>query len=93
MPLNLFAYMNKIDLSICPILLITKQTQRTRSRHMSAHLMARFAPFILTMFYCNVWRTKRFDNLTVKGFNLHWCKSNVRKPAEQNLFSISSSNL
>lgn len=72
---------------------ITKQTLRqTRSRHMSAHVMARFAPFIFTVFYCNVWRTNRFDNLTVKGFNLHWFKRNFRKPAEQNLFSISSSN-
>ena len=72
---------------------ITKQTLRqTRSRHISAQVMARFAPLIFTVFYCNVWRADRFDNLTVKGSNLHWCKSNLRKPAEQNLYSISSSN-
>ena len=71
----------------------TKQTLRqTRSRHMSAHVMARFAPFIFTVFYCNVWHTARFDNLTDKGLTQHWCKSNFRKPAEQNLFSFSSSN-
>ena len=54
--------------------------------------MAAFAPFIFTVFYCNVWRTDHFDNLTVKEFNLHWCNSNLRIAAEQNLFSISCSN-
>ena len=44
------------------------------------------------VFYCNGWRTDRFDNLSAKGFNLHWCKSNFRRPVEQNLFCISSSN-
>ena len=72
---------------------IKKQTLRqTRLPHMSAHVMARLAPFIFTVFYCNVWRTDRFDNLTVKEFNLHWCNSNFRKPAEKKKFSISSSN-
>ena len=73
---------------------ITKQTLRqTRSRYMLAHVIARFAPFIFMVFYCNGWPTDRFDYLTAKGFNLHWCKSNFRRPAEQNLFCISSSNL
>ena len=57
-----------------------------------AHVMARFAPFIFMVFYCNGWQTDRFDNLTAKGFNLHWGKSNFRRPAEQNFFRISSSN-
>ena len=72
---------------------VAKQTlTQTRSHHMSAHVMVRFAPFIFMVFYCNGWRTDCFDNLTAKGFNLHLCKSNFRRPAEQNLFSISSSN-
>ena len=68
--------------------------RQTRSRHMLAHVMTRFAPFIFMVFYCNGWRTDRngFDNLTAKGFNLHWCKRNFRRPAEPNLFCISSSN-
>ena len=57
---------------------------------MLAHVMARFAPFIFMVFYCNGWQTDRFDNLTAKGFNLHWCKSNLKRPAEQNLLCISS---
>ena len=74
--------------------IITKRTLRqTRSRHISAHVMARFAPFIFTVFYCNVSQADRFENLTVKGFSLCWCKINLRKPAEQNLYSTSSSNL
>ena len=65
---------------------ITKQTLRqTKSRHISAHVMARFAPSIFTVFYCNVWQADRFDNLTVEGFNLYWCKSNLRKPAEKKI--------
>ena len=73
---------------------ITRHTlTQTRLRHMSAHIMVCFAPFIFMVFYCNGWRTDRFDNLTTKGFNLHLCKSNFRRPAKQNLFSISSSNL
>ena len=60
---------------------------------MLAHVMARFAPFIFMVFYCNGWQTDRFDNLTAKGFNLHWGKNNFRRPAEQIFFCISSSNL
>ena len=40
----------------------------------------------------HVWRSNHLNNLTVKEFNLHWCKSNFREPVEHNLFSISSSN-
>ena len=58
-----------------------KQTLRqTRSHHMSAPVMACFAPFILMLFYCSGWRTDCFDNLTAKGFNLQWCKSKFRRP-------------
>ena len=50
--------------------------------HNSAHVMARFSPFIFTVFYF----IAMFGELTVlittvKGLNLHWCKSNFRKPA------------
>ena len=45
--------------------------------------MARFAPSIFTVFYSNVWRTDHFDNLTIKGFKLHWCKSNYLVSAVQ----------
>ena len=72
---------------------ITKETLRqTKARHMLAHVMDRLAPFIFMVFYCNGWRTDRFDKLTAKGFNLHLGKSNFRRPPEQNLFCISSSN-
>ena len=58
--------------------------------HVSAHDMARFATFIFTVFYCNVWRTHLFDNLTVKEFNLHWCESNFWKPAEKKDYLVSA---
>lgn len=90
---NWEVYLKFIYLSLWFYTNITKQTLRqTKSRHISAHVMARFASSTLTVFYCNVSQADRFDNLTVEGFNLFWCKSNLRKPAEQNLYSISSSN-
>ena len=39
-----------------------------------------FCAFYLYGVYCNGWQTDCFDNLTAKGFNPHWCKSNLGMP-------------
>ena len=56
---------------------------------MLAHVMARFAPFISMVFYCNGWQTDRFDNLTAKGFNLHWGKT-ILGGLQNKIFSVSA---
>ena len=56
---------------------------------MSAHVMVRLALFIFTVFYCNGWRTDRFDNLTAKAANSSGSMNDSKWPAAVSLNALS----